>query len=393
MTQDKKEDRPILVVSDDAEEVRVVRELLLHDFSNVFSADSEEAGVRLFQERLPAVLVLVFQELERSERFYLMLYRQCPTIHEIPHQTLLLCKSNESEAAFSLCRNGTFDDYLINRPLHDPLRLRLAVQQALARQAGRTESVSVQRQLAHIGSDLHHLDLFVNKALDGGQAHQAESLKAFRDFASRLTRELDQFEAHMNQAAAGVAAKVIEKSGLRQQFDGLRRDRVEPDVRHIESKLQEAQQWAKQFDKDYRAQAVKVASHEFPPAHPEALLVDDDEVYREMLGIMLEEVGLRITQAASGEAALAEMRKHPPDIVLLDYNMPGLDGAETLERMKADPELRQIPVIMLSGVCTREVMLGVSKLGAAGFIVKPSNRPTILAKINSLLPRADSHSA
>jgi len=387
MTQDKKDERPILIVSDDAEEARVVRELFQGDFANVFSADSEEVGVRLFQERLPAVLVLVFQEMERSERFYLMLYRQCPTIREIPYQTLLLCKSNESETAFSLCRNGTFDDYLINRPLHDPFRLRLAVHQALARQSGRTDSASVQRQLAHIGSDLRHLDTFVSKALSGGQTQQAESIKAFHEFASRLTRELDQFESHMSNAARGAAAKVIENSGLRQQFDQMRRDHVEPAARQVAGKLQETQQWVQKFDAGYNEQAARVVSHEFPPAHPEAMLVDDDEIYREMLGIMLEEVGLRITQAASGEAALAEMRKRPPDIVLLDYNMPGLDGAETLEQMKADPELRQIPVIMLTGAGTREVMMTVSKLGAAGFIVKPSNRPTILAKINSLLPK------
>ncbi|MDP2109042.1 MAG: hypothetical protein Q8J67_08350, partial [Rhodocyclaceae bacterium] len=60
---------------------------------------------------------------------------------------------------------------------------------------------------------------------------------------------------------------------------------------------------------------------------------------------------------------------------------------ETFELMKAVPELREIPVIVLSGASTREVMMDVSRAGFAGFIVKPSNRPTILAKINSLLPK------
>lgn len=388
MTQDKKVPPPILIVSDDGEEARVVRDLLQHDFSNLTMANDEEAGLRLFQEKLPAVLVLVFQEMEKSERFYLRLYRQCETIREIPHQTLLLCKSNESEAAFYLCRNNTFDDYLINRPMHDPFRLRLAIQQALERQSGRSESVTVQRQLSHIGSDLRHLDSFVNKALEGGQGRQTESLQAFREFAHRLTRELDQFESHMNNAAqASATKKVFEKSGLRQQFDELRRDRVEPVARQVEGTLQEAQQWAQQFKEDYREQAAKVVSHDFPPAPPEVLLVDDDVIYCEMLGIMLEEVGLRVTLADSGETALAAMRKRRPDIVLLDYNMPGLGGEGTLRQMKADPVLRNVPVIMLSAAGTREIMLGTSRAGAAGFIVKPSNRPTILAKINSLLPK------
>jgi len=100
MTQDKT-DRPILIVSDDAEEVRSVRDLLQHDFPNIFCADSEEAGLRLFQERLPAVMVLAFQELERSERFYLRLYRQCQTIREIPHQTRCSAKATNPKPHFS----------------------------------------------------------------------------------------------------------------------------------------------------------------------------------------------------------------------------------------------------------------------------------------------------
>jgi|GEM_PF-630653 len=393
MTQDKKEERPILIVSDDAEEVRAVRDLLQHDYANLIIADNDEAGLRLFPERQPALLILVFQEMVRSERFYLMLYRQCQTIREIPHQTLLLCKSNESEAAFSLCHNNTFDDYLINRPLHDPYRLRLAVQHALTRQAGRSESATVQRQLSHIGSDLRHLDTFVNKALEGGQGHHDESIKAFRDFASQLTKELDQFETHMNNAARGQAAKVLEKSGLRQQFDELRRTGVAPEVQKVEGKLQEAQQWAHQFDKDYREQAVKVTSREFPPAQPEVMLVDDDEIYRDMLGVMLEEIELRVTLADSGEAALAAMRTRRPDIVLLDYNMPGLNGIDMLRLMKRTPEFHQIPVIMLTGEKSREAVKEMIMAGAVGYIVKPSNRPTILAKIRSVLSRPAGTSA
>lgn len=388
MSQDKTE-RPILIVSDDAEELRAVRDLLQNDCPNLFGADNEDTGLRLFAEREPALLVLVFQELEGAERFYLMLYRQCANIREIAHQTLLLCKSNESEAAFSLCRSNTFDDYLINRPMHDPYRLRLAVHQARERQAGRTQSAAVNRQLSHIGSDLHHLDSFVSKALTGGQSHQAEALQAFREFAGRLTRELDQFQSRMSDSALGEAAKAIERSGLRQQFDQLRQNRVEPEVRQVEGKLQVAQQWVQEFGEGYREQVEQVTGHEFPPAPPEVMLVDDDDVYREMLGAMLEEVELRVVLAEGGAEALAQMRKRPPDIVLLDYNMPGLNGMETLRQMKEDPELRQIPVVMLTGINARETVKEVIMAGAAGFIVKPSNRPTILAKIRNVLPKTN----
>ncbi len=353
MSQNKV-DRQILIVSDTDDEVRTVRELLEHDYPDLLSANNEETGLQLFREHKPVLLVLVFKELEKAERFYLMLYRQCPTIQEIPHQTLLLCKSNESEAAFSLCRNGTLDDYLINRPLHDPYRLRLAVHQAQERQAGQSQSVSTHRQLSHIGTDLRHLDSFVSKALTGGQSLHAETLTAFREFSSRLSQEIDRFEASK-----------------------------------VGNKLQEAQHWMDQFGTGYRKQSEHLVEQSFPPPQAEVLLVDDDDMYREMLATMMEEVNFHVTHADCGTAALAEMRKRRPDIVLLDYNMPGLDGMGTLRQMKDDPELRQIPVVMLTGVNARETVKEVIMSGAAGFIVKPSNRPTILAKIRNLLPKTN----
>lgn len=383
----EKVDRPVLIVSDTAEEVLNVRELLQRDCSNLFTADFVESGIQQFQERKPAVLVLAFQEMEKSERFYLMLYRKSAVIQQITHQTLLLCKSNESEAAFSLCRNGTFDDYVVNRPLHDPYRLRLALHQALVSQAGKSDAAAVNRQLAHIGSDLRNLDSFVSKALTGGQAHQADSLRAFREFASRLSRELDQFESHIGKAAQGEGAKVIEDAGLRQQFTQLRRDHLEPSTRLVEDKLQDVQKWVENFDEGYREKVEQVSRHRFPAAHPEVMLVDDDETYREMLGVMLEEVEFRVSLADCGEAALADMRKRHPDIVLLDINMPGLGGIGALREMKRDPELRSIPVVILSSNNSREVMLSASRGGAAGLIIKPSNRPTIVAKIRSLLAK------
>ena len=390
MSKDKKEDKvdpPILIVSDSADEVRTAKELLQIDNKNIFSADNTEAGLTMFQAQLPLVLVLAFQELEKSERFYLMLHRRCPEINEIPHQTLLLCKSNEIEAAFMLCRDGTFDDYIINRPMHDPFRVRLAVKQALMHQAKLMQMASLNYQLSHIGSDLRELDSFVNKGLAGGQSQQAESLNAFRKFSTRLTRELDRFGTSMSDPALGEAAKLIEHSGLRKQFDQLRQSSVEPAAREVEGKLKEAQQWVRQFDEGYREEVSRIKEHDFPPPLPGVLLVDDDDMYREMLGAMFDGADVRVSMTDSGEAALVEMQRRRPDIVLLDYNMPGLGGIATLKKMKSDVSLKQIPVLMLTGISARETVQEVILAGAAGFIVKPGNRETILTKIRDLLPK------
>ncbi|MDY0013937.1 MAG: response regulator [Rhodocyclaceae bacterium] len=377
--------RPILIVSNDADETRTLRNLLERDGSPLLGADNEVEGIRNFQQHRPVMLVLAFSELTKAERFYLMLYRQCPTIRETPHQTLLLCKANESEAAFSLCRNGTFDDYLINRPMHDPLRLRLAVHQALLRQSGHGQTMALNQQLSHIGSDFAHLNAFIDKTMAGGKALQGDAIQTLRQFSSRLSQELDQFEAQMKAVVAG------ERAGLSQQLDRLRRDCIEPDTRQLAGTLEKSALWIQQFDDGYQEQTARIKSQTFPPAEPEVMLVDDDEIYREMLSTLLEEVQMRVTQADSGEEALSKMRQRTPDLVLLDFNMPGLDGLAVLQQMKSDPTLHPVPVVMLTGVHARETVRDVIQAGAAGFIVKPSNRPTILAKIQSVLqqPRTE----
>lgn len=99
------------------------------------------------------------------------------------------------------------------------------------------------------------------------------------------------------------------------------------------------------------------------------LIVDDEPEIRKSLRGVLEDEGYKISVAASGEACLEEIRKHPFDLVLLDIWLPGADGLETLEEIKkgeAAPE-----VIMISGHATIESAVRATKLGAFDFIEKP----------------------
>jgi two-component system nitrogen regulation response regulator NtrX len=99
------------------------------------------------------------------------------------------------------------------------------------------------------------------------------------------------------------------------------------------------------------------------------LIVDDEPEIRKSLRGVLEDEGYKVAAAASGEACLEEIKKHPFDVVLLDIWLPGADGLETLEQIKnADtaPE-----VIMISGHATIESAVRATKLGAFDFIEKP----------------------
>ena len=115
------------------------------------------------------------------------------------------------------------------------------------------------------------------------------------------------------------------------------------------------------------------------------LLVDDEEEFTSVLAERLSFRNFDTRVATSGEAALLEIEKARPDIVLLDYKMPGMDGMETLAQIKAkDPS---IDVIILTGGVDREVGAESLRAGASHYVVKPVDIEILLHKVQDITER------
>ncbi|MEI2691148.1 MAG: response regulator transcription factor [Anaerolineae bacterium] len=114
------------------------------------------------------------------------------------------------------------------------------------------------------------------------------------------------------------------------------------------------------------------------------LVVDDDALMRRSTGLQLEQAGYRTSTASSAEDALALARRDPPDLVLLDIGLPGMDGLEALRQFK---QRAATPVIFVSAR-RREIdtILGL-ELGADDYITKPFNPDVLLARVKAVLRR------
>lgn len=111
------------------------------------------------------------------------------------------------------------------------------------------------------------------------------------------------------------------------------------------------------------------------------LVVDDTEASLQLISGMLRDEGYAVRLADSGELALSEAENEPPELILLDVRMPGLDGFEVFNRLKAKAGTGEIPVIFLTaGVDPEDYVAGL-KLGAVDYISKPFNRDGLLAKV------------
>jgi uncharacterized protein (TIGR02266 family) len=118
------------------------------------------------------------------------------------------------------------------------------------------------------------------------------------------------------------------------------------------------------------------------------LVVDDVKLFRHMEASVLGWRGYTIEQAASGQEALEKARSSPPDLVLLDFYMPGMDGTEVCKQIKADATLRHLPVIMVTSSSRDEDIRAAVQAGCDDYLTKPLDDATLIRKVEDLLGSA-----
>lgn len=117
------------------------------------------------------------------------------------------------------------------------------------------------------------------------------------------------------------------------------------------------------------------------------LLIDDEEDIRTVASLSLRRVGgWSVVAAASGPAGIAEARRAPPDLILLDVMMPGCDGPTTLQRLRDDPGTARIPIIFMTAKAQRCEIDEFLEMGAEGVIVKPFDPMRLPEQIRRILP-------
>lgn len=123
-----------------------------------------------------------------------------------------------------------------------------------------------------------------------------------------------------------------------------------------------------------------------PTTKENILIVDDAPANLRLLSQMLSKRGYSVRAATSGKRALASVRKAPPDLILLDIKMPGMDGYEVCQRLKADPNTRNIPVVFISALDEIQDKVLAFATGGVDYVTKPF-------QIEEVMARAETHLA
>jgi two-component system phosphate regulon response regulator PhoB len=120
---------------------------------------------------------------------------------------------------------------------------------------------------------------------------------------------------------------------------------------------------------------------------PHVLLVEDEPAQREVLGYNFESEGFLVTKAENGDDALMFVSENAPDIIVLDWMLPGVSGIEICRRLKSRAETRQIPIIMLSARSEDVDRVRGLETGADDYVVKPYSVIELLARVRTQLRR------
>lgn len=378
----------LLVATDNVTDAALVKKHLEEEFAKVVVSTNPDAAAKDFERHRPDVLVLAFDNLEKAERYYLGLYRLCPMVQQHIHRNVILCNKDEVKRVYELCKKNYFDDYVLFWPMtYDMSRLAMAVHHALRELALLTDGGPSVAEFAAQARRLAELEGLLEQRLAEGGRHLAAADQAMEQAEQDIGTALDGFSRRLIDGALPDAVTVKNATALQSEIGRLKREEVSNLFRTAAAVTAPLKAWAGdlgQASAPHRESARALGALA-DRVRPTVLVADDDEFQRKLMARILEAENYRVLFAGSGLEVLSLLRKTRPDLILMDVMMPDLDGVETTRRLKAVPQFAAIPVIMITGQSEKSVVAESLQAGAAGFLVKPFERDTLLAKVAQAL--------
>jgi len=307
---------PILIATDRVLDAEMIARVLSEEFARVHVSTDPRQAVQDLALRKPAVLVLAFNTLLKSERHFESLRQPGALANTPPHRVVVLCSQEDLGEAYELCRKGHFDDFVPFWPRSEETRpLRMAVRRAL-----------------------------------GQASAERDGAPAAGEFAAQVRR------------LAGLAPLLEEQITKAAPADGAGEDGLAPLLDAVNT--------------------LRGLADRLPPR---VLVVDDDKFQHKLLGQLLGPAKLDLVFAVSVTDAIVALHKRRPDLILMDVSLPDLDGVQATRLLKSAEQFAAIPVIMITGVGGRAMVLESLKAGAADFVVKPFDKSALLGKVRKLL--------
>lgn len=380
----------ILVASASLSDAKLIAKLLGDEFDAVDVSIDETKIVEDFEQARPDVLVLAFRTLEESERYYLGLYRKGDAVHAHPHRTVILCGFPDMKRTYELCKKEYFDDYVLFWPAgNDAPRVCMSVIQAARRlfaQHGDHPSVA---DFAAQARKIAELDVALREAVRRGGAQLSgidATLQTAREGASEA---IAQFSRSLVADQHNPIVQIRDDAAFSRAIEQLREDAVATPLQQLrEQAIEPVRQWAGELGNTVEGQSetTRRIAELAAKVRLKVLVVDDDEFQLRLLDHLLRGMDLLPEVCVDASTALTKLRALKPDFIMVDLNLPDINGIELTRRIKSAGALREVPLVVMTGASNKHNVIESLRAGAADFVVKPFDRERLHAKLKRFLP-------
>lgn len=350
----------------------------------------------------PAVILFALTSVMDSVEFYSEVVAD-ETLN-YPHQSILLSSNKESGLAFHCCIKGLFDNYFVYQPLYEKFRLKFIVHAALML----TSSISNYEKynddlLDEIDEDLAQLIEHGSQCKSGllGSIQQCvQQIENVNIDDIQPTATPEEVLANITKEHVQPLLAVLEKdilNGLGSMVENLMQQQTKTKEKSQQLSLVKDRDIELAKELKSSDEAKKIAEEEPLYVHNLAqepgkntankriLIVEDNEVYRNMLVTVLRSADFEVEEASDGLAALEKIKQNHYDCVLMDLFMPKLDGLNTTKRLQKLNDGKDIPVIALTGNKRKDLVKKWASFGLKGYLMKPSNKKDILEAVNKAI--------
>jgi CheY-like chemotaxis protein len=382
----------ILVASDNVGDAVLVKRLLGDAFDNVRTASPVPDPVACFEEAMPDIVVLAFDQLDKAQAFCQTVRHKSQSAHSHPHRTITLCTKDALRQAFTACHAGTFDDYVLFWPLaQDGLRLHMSIHIALRELAAQGQAGPAPAELAHQVRRLTEIRDSVESRIAQGSKEITRTDAMMTQASDRIDAAFDAMSARL---AGGDGAELLAQADTQGIAGAITRlkEEVRRPLRQARQAMEPLSDWASALRADVQplVHSVRTLTTMARMAKPLVLIVDDNEALRLTIGRMLESNDYHVDHAESGVHAINAVRRRRPDVILMDLSMPQMDGLQATLRIKSFPQYADVPIIMVTGRSDGAAVRDSLRAGVSDFIVKPVHSAALLRKLAKVLQQPGS---
>lgn len=373
----------IYVFYEDPTLVDIIESLLIGMFVNVtpFNITTEQSkfAQTLSGEHSSIIFIYVFDRAEDAERLMTLVrgHDAFKNQEKVPSFDVLLCDKTHRLEAYDLCEKNRFYTYEIIKPLYDTNRLKL----------------TLRRLAEHLQSDVELLKKAENNVELFESLNQSiDSINSLRenveDQVSLQQKEFDELTSPLDNLLQGVPTAEWEKalaSILNSLPESIQRSAPSHfSVHEFRNKLDAYKNNSSGSFLAFSAMLETIKPH-INSEQPVIIVADDQPVMQKIISTILEPRGFKVELASNGIEAIMKAKVMRPKLILLDIDMPIMDGIATLQAMKHIEMIKDVPVIMLTSHADKEMIQASVESGASDYVVKPTRADLLLKKITKVI--------